>query len=93
MPLDGRSLEAQPHLLDLTTDAGDLDLTITPSGFPNGYADLVEASVGIDIGDGTTTLIASLRDVIASKAAAGRSRISPRSPISAPWRTSSNGDR
>jgi hypothetical protein len=61
-------------LLNLVTDAGDLDLTITPAGFPNGYDDLIGSAVVVDLGDGTPTHVAALRDVIASKEAAGRSK-------------------
>jgi hypothetical protein len=65
-------LAAQPHMLNLTTDLGDLDLTIAPAGFPAGYDDLIGSAVAIDFGDGTDTRVASLRDVITSKRAAGR---------------------
>lgn len=71
-PTDRGFLAAQPHMPNLTTDAGDLDLTITPAGFPNGYDDLLDGSVVVDLGDGAATRIASLRDVIPSKEAAGR---------------------
>jgi len=73
-PVDGDFLAAQPHLLNLVTAAGDVDLTITPAGFPNGYDDLVAGSVAVDLGDGAATRIAALRDVIASKEAAGRTK-------------------
>ncbi len=73
-PIDAGFLAAQPHLLTMVTDAGDVDLTITPSGFPNGYDDLIAGSVIVDLGDGGATRIAALRDVIASKEAAGRDK-------------------
>lgn len=71
-PIDGAFLAAQPHMLNLLTDAGQLDLTITPAAFPRGYDDLVTDAVLLDLGAGTPTLVASLRDIIASKEAAGR---------------------
>lgn len=71
-PCDGAFLAAQPTMLNLVTDYGDVDLTLAPSGFPNGFADLVDNAIAIDVGDGTQTRIASLADVIASKRAAGR---------------------
>jgi hypothetical protein len=73
-PIDGPFLASQPHVLNLVTAAGDLDLTITPAGFPNGYDDLVGGSVAVDLGDGESTRIAALSDVIASKEAAGREK-------------------
>lgn len=73
-PIDAGFLSAQPHMLNLTTTAGDLDLTITPSGFPQGYEGLAENAVGLDLGDGTLTMVASLADVIHSKEAAGRDK-------------------
>lgn len=73
-PIDAGFLGAQPHMLTLTTVAGDLDLALTPAGFPNGYDDLVEDSVVVDLGDGAATRVASLHDVIASKEAAARTK-------------------
>ncbi len=73
-PIDAGFLKAQPHMLNLTTHAGDLDLTITPSGFPDGYDGLVQDAVALDLGDGVPTMVASLADVIRSKEAAGRDK-------------------
>lgn len=73
-PCDGGFLAAQPLMLNLITVAGDLDLTLAPAAFPNGYDDLVGDAVAIDLGDGMVTQVASLRDVIASKRAAGRTK-------------------
>lgn len=73
-PCDGGFLAAQPLMLNLVTDSGDLDLTLSPAAFPNGYDDLVGHAVAIDLGDGVGTLVASLADVIASKRAAGRTK-------------------
>ena len=73
-PCDGAFIEAQQLMLNLTTDVGDVDLTLAPAGFPAGYDDLVARSVAIDVGDGVATRIAALDDVIASKRAAGRNK-------------------
>ena len=73
-PCNGDFLAAQPLMLNLVTDAGDVDLTLAPAGFPHGYDDLVDNSVAIDVGDGKATRIAALADVIASKRAAGRTK-------------------
>jgi hypothetical protein len=71
---DGAFLASLPLMLNLVTDAGDVDLTLAPAGFPRGYDDLVGNAVEIDIGDGKVTRIASLVDVIASKRAANRAK-------------------
>ncbi len=73
-PCDGAFLAAQPLMLNLVTTFGDLDLTLAPAGFPNGYDDLVGNAVVIDVGDGAGTRVASLDDVITSKRAAGRTK-------------------
>ena len=80
-PTDGAFIAAQPHMLNLVTDAGQLDLTMTPAAFPNGYDDLIGRAVALDLGAGKATLVASLRDVIASKEAAGR----PKDHIALPY--------
>lgn len=71
---DGAFLGAQSTILNLVTDLGDVDLVIAPAGFPRGYDDLVGNAVAIDLGDGTSTRVASLADVIRSKRAAGRAK-------------------
>jgi len=52
---------------NLTTDAGDLDLSFVPTG-TRGFDDLVRDAVPVDIA-GVTLLVASLADVIRSKEA------------------------
>jgi hypothetical protein len=80
-PIDGAFLAAQPHMLNLTTVAGDLDLTITPAGYPRGYDDLASTSVAFDLGAGGPTRVAALRDIIASKEAADR----PKDKLALPY--------
>jgi hypothetical protein len=53
----------------LTTDAGDLDIVFVPPG-TRGYHDLLADAFEVDLG--ARVLVASLRDVIRSKEAAGR---------------------
>lgn len=66
---DGESL-GRATVWNLVTDHGELDLTVVPSG-TTGYDDLVEsAEVGTVLG--VEVQVASLRDVIRSKEAAGR---------------------
>ena len=57
---------------NLTTDAGDLDLSFVPAG-TRGFDDLVRDSIRIDIA-GTAMQVASLADVIRSKEAADREK-------------------
>ena len=57
-------------LLNLETDAGDLDVSFTPAG-TNGYDDLVKHVATFDL-DGVAAPTAALLDVIRSKAAANR---------------------
>lgn len=55
-------------IVNLVTDHGPLDVTITPAG-TDGYPDLKEGAVDVD---GTPVLLAALEDVARSKEAAGR---------------------
>ena len=73
-PCDGAFLSSHHGILNLVTDLGDVNLVTTPAGFPRGYDDLVDHAIVIDLGDGASTLVASLDDVIASKRAAGRTK-------------------
>ncbi len=73
-PIDGSFLAAQPHMLNLTTDAGDLDLAFTPSGFPEGFTQLRAGAVEVSLLEGRVTAVASLSDVIDSKVAADRDK-------------------
>ena len=71
-PCDGRFLAAMPMMLNLTTDAGDLDLVLAPAGFADGYDALLPRAVEVDLGDGVMVLVAALDDLITSKRAANR---------------------
>ena len=67
-----------PHdsILDMTTEAGDLDVTFQPSG-TQGFVDLKRDAVEIEAADPLHILVASLEDVIRSKEAAGREKDRP----------------
>src|SRR5262245_25914710 len=71
---DGAFLAEQSAVLNLVTERGDVDLVLAPAGFPRGYDDLVENAVAMELGDGTSTMVASLADVSRSKRAAGRAK-------------------
>jgi len=60
-------------IVNLTTRAGDLDLTFQPSG-TRGFPDLRRDAVEIEAADRLHVLVASLEDVIRSKQAAGREK-------------------
>jgi hypothetical protein len=68
---DAASL-ARADVWNLTTRFGDLDLAFRPAGTA-GYDDLRRDAVTIDI-HGVTAVVASLADVVRSKAAAGRDK-------------------
>jgi hypothetical protein len=72
-PCDGGFLAAVPLMLNLTTNAGDLDLVPVPAGFPSGYETLAPRAVEAELGE-AVVLIAALDDVIASKRAAHRAK-------------------
>lgn len=60
------------RVLTLDTDHGPLDVLVEPSGAPT-YARLRQRATPLDLG-GMRVLVASLDDLMAMKAAAGRSR-------------------
>jgi hypothetical protein len=61
---------SRADMWNLTTAAGRLDVAFVPSG-TNGYADLVRDAVEFEV-FGVELHVASLRDIIRSKEAAGR---------------------
>lgn len=72
LPADPRLL-ARAEILNLTTDAGELDVSVRPDG-TGGYEDLRRAAHRHPLGGGLQIAIASLEDVIRSKTAAGRAK-------------------
>lgn len=73
-PIDGGFLAAQPRMLNLTTSAGDLDLTFAPAAFEGGYEDLLPESEPLVLVDETTTQVARLDAIVRSKEAADREK-------------------
>lgn len=73
IPLDRRTFEQFPTVLNLRTEHGDLDISMNPSG-PNGkpfdYEQLARAAVHISLPE--PVALASLDDIILSKRAAAR---------------------
>jgi hypothetical protein len=71
-PLDEDVLRTA-DMWTLTTSAGDLDICFTPSG-TRGYRDLRREASRTRVAPGISVSVASLRDVIRSKEAAGRDK-------------------
>jgi hypothetical protein len=72
LPADPQLL-ARTEILNLNTDAGELDITRRPNG-TNGYEDLKQRANYQPLGEGLQIAIASLEDIIRSKTAAGRAK-------------------
>lgn len=70
--VDARTLSGA-EMWTLTTSAGDLDLCFVPAG-TRGYDDLRREASRERLGSGLSVPVASLRDVIRSKEAAGRDK-------------------
>jgi hypothetical protein len=60
-------------IVNMTTEAGDLDVTFCPSG-TSGFSDLKRDAVEIEAADRLHIFVASLEDVIRSKQAANREK-------------------
>ncbi len=61
-------------MLNLTTAAGDVDLTFVPAGFEGGFDDLCVESDPVELVDGVIVRVATLRAIIRSKEAADREK-------------------
>ena len=70
--IDGPFLAKMPHMLNLVTDAGILDIAFTPAGAKADFGSWDQAATSESIADGLVVRVASLDDVIASKRAANR---------------------
>lgn len=71
-PIDGAFLEAMPLMLNLTTDAGDIDIAFAPAGPLIGYADWNANADSMPLSETLVIRVAALRDIIDSKRAANR---------------------
>jgi hypothetical protein len=60
-------------MVNLVTTFGWLDVSFTPGGFPRGYSELIQHAVVFEVED-FKVRVAALRDVIASKEAANRTK-------------------
>jgi len=71
-PLDAAFIKNMPHMLNLVTKYGDLDLTFTPAGLLKGYEEWRARARVAQLREGLSVVVASLDDIIASKVAANR---------------------
>ncbi len=70
---DAASL-ARSGFWNLICPAGEFDISFTPSGFPDGYPDLAQRSVLLELARGIRVQVAAVADVVASKRSAGRDK-------------------
>lgn len=70
--IDAASIRNMPHMLNLVTRFGDIDLVFTPAGTLTNYEQWLERSRRAQLRDGLVVAVADLDDIIASKAAANR---------------------
>jgi hypothetical protein len=70
--IDGGFPANMPHMLNLVTDFGEIDLTFSPAGSAGDFEGWKKGATSEVIDDGLTVLVASLDDIIDSKRAANR---------------------
>lgn len=70
--IDGAFLANMPHILNLVTDFGEMNLTFSPAGSAGDFAGWRKSATLEEIDDGVMILVASLDDIIDSKRAANR---------------------
>ena len=70
--IDGGFLASMPHMLNLVTDFGEMDITFTPAGSVGDFEGWRRGATSEEIEDGLMVLVASLDDIIDSKRVANR---------------------
>lgn len=70
--IDAAFIMNMPHMLNLVTRFGDIDLVFTPAGALKNYEQWLEGARRAQLREGLVVAVADLDDVIASKAAANR---------------------
>lgn len=70
--IDAAFIKNMPHMLNLVTDFGDIDLVFSPAGTLVGFDEWVKGSQTAQLRDGLIVKVASLNDIIGSKTAANR---------------------
>ena len=72
--IDAAFLKNTPHMLNLVTDFGDIDLVFSPAGTLVGFDEWVKGARTAQLRDGVIVNVASLDDIIGSKTAANRTK-------------------
>jgi hypothetical protein len=67
--IDGGFLASMPHMLNLVSDFGEMDITFTPAGSVGDFEGWRRGATSEEIEDGLMVLVASLDDIIDSKGA------------------------
>jgi hypothetical protein len=70
--IDAAFILNMPHMLNLVTRFGDVDLVFTPAGALKNYEQWLERSRKAKLREGLLVAVADLDDIIASKTAANR---------------------
>ena len=70
--IDAAFIRSMPHMLNLTTCYGDLDLVFTPAGELTSYEQWAVAARSAELREGLVVAVAALDDIIASKSASNR---------------------
>ncbi len=70
--IDAAFIRNMPHMLNLVTRFGDVDLVFTPAGTLRNYEQWLERSRRAQLREGLIVAVADLDDIIASKTAANR---------------------
>jgi hypothetical protein len=70
--IDAAFILNMPHMLNLVTRCGDIDLVFTPAGTLKNYEQWLERSRRAQLREGLVVAVADLDDIIASKTAANR---------------------
>lgn len=70
--VDGPFLRNMPHMLNLVTDFGEMDLAFAPAGSAGDYEGWKANATDEEVSDGLVVKVASLDDIIDSKRAANR---------------------
>ena len=70
--IDAAFILNMPHMLNLVTRCGDIDMVFTPAGTLKNYEQWLERSRRAQLREGLVVAVADLDDIIASKTAANR---------------------
>ncbi len=72
--IDAAFIKNMPHMLNMVTDFGDVDLVFSPAGNLVGYDEWLKGARTAQLRDGVIINVASLDDIIGSKTAANRAK-------------------